>query len=250
VDCHPIATERQRRAGVALEHGQAHPFAEKLWAFDSGLSDILVLSAYHNPRLGEPEARAVERSAVALGRLADMASRSAGETGIQGPDPRRNALRIARRRGSRNPDRSLPSGPQPFDPEVAGDRVREIVTVLGTAIAAMPQVDGPDEMKRVADLIGSNFDHLSQRFDELEARGRSETLTRCITIGVDRRQAATEALETVEDLDDALEIVPIMQKYTAYIEQYLAFAVEICEACDADQAEAALERFAAAVIPQ
>lgn len=249
-ECHPVATERQRRAGVTLEHDEEHPFAEKLWAFNAGLSDLLVLSAYHNPRFGEPEARAIERSAVALGRLTDKASRAAGEAGIQGPDPRGNAIRIARRRRSRNPDHSFPSRPQPFDPEAAGDRIGEIFAVLGDATAAMPQVDGLDDMKQLADLVCNNFGHLSQRFDELEAQGRSETLARCIAVGVDHRQAATEAFESVENLDDASEITPIIQRYTAYITRYFAFTVELCEASDVHEAEAALDRFASAVVAQ
>lgn len=249
-ECHPVLSERQRRAGVALEHGQAHSFAERLWALNAGLSDLLVLSAFHNPRFGEPEARAIERSTVALGRLTDKASRAAGEAGVEGPNPRRNAIRVARRRRSRNPDRSYPSRPQPFDPETAGDRMVEIFAALSDAAAAMPQVDGLHEIKRVADLVGNGFDHLSRLFAELERRGWSETLARCIAIGVDHRQAATEALETVENLDDAGAVAPIVHAYTAYIARYLAFTVQLCEASDADEAEAALQRFASAVIPR
>lgn len=246
--CHPVENERQRRAGIALEHDQQHPFAEKLWAFDSNLSDLLVLAAYHNPRLGMPEARVVERSAVALGRLADKALRSAGETGIQGPDPRQNALRIAKRRRSRKPDRSFPSRPHRSDPEADSDRMRAIFSSLARAIAAMPRIDGWDEMRRVAELIADNIERLFQRYDELKTR-RPDLLNRCLTVGLHHRQVGTEALESVESLDDdGGEIAPLMCRYAAYIKRCLAFAVELCEACNADEADAALGRFAAAVL--
>jgi hypothetical protein len=232
-----------------LDHDVERPAAEDVWAFDVGLSDLLYLTAFNKPELGEQEARAVERSAVAIGRLADSAARSAGDVGIRGPDPRANTMRIARRRNRRRADRSVPTNPQPFDPETGEARIREIFGVMARAMATMPQAGGVDQMTRVAETVFQRFDNLSQRFGELEARGRAETLWRCMAVGLHHRQVSTEALEGVEQAEDVCEIAPIVRGYSAFIDRALEFVVELAEAPSAEEAEAALDRFATAVIP-
>lgn len=246
--CHPTASERQQVAGVALEHDRELPFAERLWAFDSGLSDLLFLTAFNKPYLGEPEARAVERSASAVGRLADRVARSVGEPGIEGPSPRANAMRLAGRRTWRRPDRSVPAEPHPFDPETAPQRVQALLGVVAEAIETMPPHDRVDEVLSLAQSITESISVLGERCGELEARGHGPTLMRCLAVGRDHRQTATEALERVHTPRDGYEAAPAIQSYTAYGDSFLAFLRELSEARDVEEAEAALRRLADAVI--
>ena len=246
-DCHPTASERQRRAGVALEHDQEHSFAEKVWAYDAGLSDLLALMAFNRPELGEQEVRAVERSSVAFGRLVDTAARSVGEPGIQGPSPRANTLRVARRRNSRRPDRSLPAHPHEADDTLTPERMQELFGVMAAATATLPQDGGVDEMTHIARTLADRGENLAERFAELEER-HADTLARCIAVGKHHREVSTAAIESVERPEDCFEIGPITQSFAAYIDHYLAFAVDVAQARDVEEAEAALERFAAAVL--
>jgi hypothetical protein len=249
-ECHPVLGERHANAGVVLEHGVERGTGEDVWAFASGIGDLLFLLAWNTPELGEDEARATEAMDVAYGRTSDVVARAGGAEGIAGPDPRSNAMRVARRRGTRHVDRSTPRrDAPPRDPDTELERMAQLSEAVAGGIAAMADHGASDEYVNAARAIADGQRVLFDRFNELEARGRADDLFACIGVGLEHRAATTGALQAVGQVGDLPERWPVAQAYDKFISRYTTFMVELTEAADADAAERALHRLVADVLP-
>jgi hypothetical protein len=248
--CHPVLGERHRNAGVVLDHGVERGAGEDVWAFASGIGDLLFLLAWNTPELGEQEARAAEAIDVAQGRVLDLVARAAGGDGIGGPEPRRNTMRIARRRHKRNADQSTPALNAPrSDPDTARERMAQLGEAFAGAMGAMTAHGASGEYVNAARVIADRQAVLFERFNELEDRGRADDLYACIQVGLDHRAATTDALQAVAQVNDLPERWPTAQAYEEFISRYTTFMVELSEATDADAAEQALDQLTAAVLP-
>jgi len=246
-DCHLILNERQAISGMVRDHAVQRGEAEQLWAFVSGLGDVLLVRGFGSTRIGQGKLERELLEIATLGRVVDFVTRSLGEVGIGGPSPRKTDLRVAGRRRSRNPDRSRPhrSAPEPdaaTDLEQADQLAR---TVLG-AIASLPLAR---EVSEAWGLFVTRFSNAYVRLHELADRGREADLFGCLR-EVDRhREAAITALGEVRrhrDLGQALAPAAAFQRSFGHA---LSFLADLARADTGDRAEAALDRFQAAVLP-
>jgi hypothetical protein len=235
--------------GIVRDHDVDRSDAEDVWAFLRGTSDLLHLVALSVPELGAEEASRDERMTVSLGRALDMASRAAGEDGIEGPNPRANDLRVAGRRHFRRPDRSKPlRDAPPFDESTALDRMKQLTETLVRAQDSLPDRLTRPEMKAAARDIAASMDAVFAGVGMLSDRGRDDDLFACLREGFRRARAVNESLETAESLADIDRAGPAMADYDEFRDCYLAFIQTVAKADGADAAERTLDRLMASVL--
>ena len=246
-----MLNERQAIAGMVRDHDEPREEAEHMWAFASGLADVLFVRGLGSTRIDKARLNREQLEIATLGRVVDLVTRSLGEAGICGPSPRKTDLRVAGRRHSRNPNRSRPHRPHP-EPDAATDLERSdsIARAVQGAMTSLPQVDLSRGIAKTWDLFVARLPRVYARLNELATRGREADLFEALQ-EVDRhRAAAIAALGEVESTADLGQALPHAAPFASHFARALAFLVELASAESADRAEAALDRFRAAVLPK
>ena len=248
--CHPVLNERQAIAGMVRDHDEPREEAEHMWAFASGLADVLFVRGLGSTRIDKARLNREQLEIATLGRVVDLVTRSLGEPGIGGPSPRKTDLRVAGRRRSRNPDRSRPHRLHP-EPDAATDLERsdQIARAVQSAIASLPRVDLSSDIVDAWDLVVARLPNVHARLTELADRGREADLFEVLKEADRHRAAAIAALGEVKVTADLGHVLPHAGPFSASFAHALAFLVELAGADCADRAEAAVDRFRAAVLP-
>ena len=188
---------------------------------------------------------------VSLGRMLDLTFRTAGETGIQGPNPRVNDLRVARRRHWRPRDFNKPRrAAPPFDETTALERFKALLEMLTRAQHALPeQLDDP-AIRNAAHRLTQSADSVLRGVGWLDQRGRRPEVSACIREVLRRRTSVNRKLEAVETLAEGGRALPALDSYDESIRAYIEFGLALGQARDAEEAEAALDRLIAALLPE
>jgi hypothetical protein len=229
-ECHAVLNERQADAGMVRDHSVERSDQETAYAFDAGLSGALSLLALHHPALGPEVAASEDLFAARMGRVLDVVGRAAGEPAIGGPEPRRNDLRRAGRRGRRE-DRSQPrhstgiAGP-------AGDRERmvEIASAVGGAVAALPQAEQLGQWGRDVQHTTDHAAELYDRNEWLESIGRGEDLAAVCAHGSHIQRAYEKAVAPIDQVEEYVEAVPDHRRVMMFSERWMAFLLDLLDA--------------------
>lgn len=89
--CHRVLNERQAIAGMVRDHSAERGEAEQVWAFASGLADVLFVRGLGSTRIGEAQLDREQLEIATLGRALDLVMRAVGDPGISGPNPRKTS---------------------------------------------------------------------------------------------------------------------------------------------------------------
>jgi len=250
VSCHPVLTERQMISGIVRDHDVDRGDAEDGWAFLSGIGDLLYLMALSVPVLGVQEAELEERMTISLGRVLYLQFRSASEKGIEGPNPRANDLRVAGRRHFRQADRSKPlRPPPPFNEATVLERAKLLSLTLAQAQDTLPDRLVASRVRAAGREFAATQDAGFAGLGMLADRGRDEDIMACVHEGLRRRMVVNALLEKAESVADVERARPALAAYDEFRERYFEFMRGMVQANDADEAERALGRLMASVLP-